>query len=785
MNPCGVPPAAAPVARIRSSRREKRACECARVRWDIDSVLSPLRARVMPLDTPSSLGNDDRAAALIQAAYRRHQERTETARRARTKAFEALEEADEAMINGRKGLMTKLQSKLSGGLAGKLSRGMQRMRVTNAFKTVGPSEPAPVEEETSVVLPSLSSNALLDIIESLKLGNTFALIDAMAILQAATVLFAKEKSVNYVTAEPEGHVVVVGDLHGQLHDLLFILKERGMPSRSMKFVFNGDIVDRGNHGCEIALLLCALKLAMPDCVFINRGNHEEAFINIYSGFEEECLAKYDHKVFQLFQKCFDWLPYACVVNGTALVVHGGPPCSDGATVEQLKDLPRGPECVRVPVDNTRASWYKDVVWSDPHPDSSFVGVVGSHRGAGLLWGKDVTEKFLARNDLDVIIRSHQCVQGGVETCHGGKVFTLFSASRYCGTGENKGAILAFAHGDRVPKPQNALVWNIPSGTGLVSYERIKSERKGKDAVNDAVALQVREYIIEHKADLTRHWSMVSSKRKTAPHLINLFEWADGLTKVLKIKVLWSKVFDKLVKQEYIEMMRGKRYVRWRDFLGDYTVQLKGGCKEWQNQVVSRITSAVLQSGKDLITAFDDIDSDHSGTISRIEFNLAVRASIPSLSVLSDAQLATVWSAFDVDNSGAVDFEEFSLMLRRSMDSKENEGKVGVRWSTSGCEKEARACDWEQNLSEAFGRLFYSHRKELFHIWHSNFELDESNSMGKEDFVAMLRALDESTGKHLLTEEGLKTLADGMDLNGDGRIDFKEFCSNIGEMASTY
>ena len=49
--------------------------------------------------------------------------------------------------------------------------------------------------------------------------------------------------------------------------------------------------------------------------------------------------------------------------------------------------------------------------------------------------------------------------------------------------------------------------------------------------------------------------MVSSKRKTAPHLINLFEWADGLTKVLKIKVLWSKVFDKLVKQEYIEMKR--------------------------------------------------------------------------------------------------------------------------------------------------------------------------------------------------------------------------------------
>ena len=108
------------------------------------------------------------------------------------------------------------------------------------------------------------------------------------------------------------------------------------------------------------------------------------------------------------------------------------------------------------------------------------------------------------------------------------------------------------------------------------------------------------------------------------HLINLFEWADGLSKVLKIKILWSKVFEKLVKTEHVEMMNGKRYVKWKEFLGEYTVKLRGGCKEWQDHVVSRITSAVLQSGNDLLTAFDEMDADKNGVISQNEFNTALR-----------------------------------------------------------------------------------------------------------------------------------------------------------------
>ncbi len=46
-------------------------------------------------------------------------------------------------------------------------------------------------------------------------------------------------------------VTVVGDLHGQLADLLTILHDHGLPSLRNMYLFNGDIVDRGKNSCEV------------------------------------------------------------------------------------------------------------------------------------------------------------------------------------------------------------------------------------------------------------------------------------------------------------------------------------------------------------------------------------------------------------------------------------------------------------------------------------------------------------------------------------------------------
>lgn len=55
-------------------------------------------------------------------------------------------------------------------------------------------------------------------------------------------------------------VVVVGDVHGQLHDVLFLLRDAGFPADDRFFVFNGDYVDRGAWGLEVFLLLLAWKV---------------------------------------------------------------------------------------------------------------------------------------------------------------------------------------------------------------------------------------------------------------------------------------------------------------------------------------------------------------------------------------------------------------------------------------------------------------------------------------------------------------------------------------------
>ena len=74
----------------------------------------------MALETPSSLGNDDRAAMMIQAAYRRHQARADAGRRAKTTALETLAEpgilALRSVTKNHRENTLKLQR--AGGLAG-------------------------------------------------------------------------------------------------------------------------------------------------------------------------------------------------------------------------------------------------------------------------------------------------------------------------------------------------------------------------------------------------------------------------------------------------------------------------------------------------------------------------------------------------------------------------------------------------------------------------------------------------------------------------------------------
>ena len=95
------------------------------------------------------------------------------------------------------------------------------------------------------------------------------------ILRRCFALQQPMPNVRRVNLKPGQRLTVVGDLHGQLADLLHIFSQNGWPDENSLYVFNGDFVDRGPCGVEVVLALYAWQLCLPDCVFLNRGNHED------------------------------------------------------------------------------------------------------------------------------------------------------------------------------------------------------------------------------------------------------------------------------------------------------------------------------------------------------------------------------------------------------------------------------------------------------------------------------------------------------------------------------
>jgi len=80
------------------------------------------------------------------------------------------------------------------------------------------------------------------------------------VLTAHKILHKERNCVHIDDLDSVSNVVVVGDIHGQLHDLLFLLKDTGFPCQNRCYVFNGDYVDRGAWGLETFLVLLSWKV---------------------------------------------------------------------------------------------------------------------------------------------------------------------------------------------------------------------------------------------------------------------------------------------------------------------------------------------------------------------------------------------------------------------------------------------------------------------------------------------------------------------------------------------
>jgi serine/threonine-protein phosphatase PP1 catalytic subunit len=234
-------------------------------------------------------------------------------------------------------------------------------------------------------------------------------------------------------------IIVVGDLHGNIDDLLRIFTRCGYPPET-KYIFLGDYVDRGQNSIEVFLLLVALKVRHPDCIYMLRGNHESESMTSVYGFRAEVRRRLNKQIFGNFIRVFKYLPIAAVIDNKVFCVHGGI-SKDLHKVDQLLKMKKPDQ---IPQEGIIA----DLLWSDP--TSEVENFQLSDRNVGYLFGAKPLCKFLDQNGLELLVRSHESCDRGFswpfENAGRGQrsLLTIFSSTDYCDE-SNDAAVL------RVPK----------------------------------------------------------------------------------------------------------------------------------------------------------------------------------------------------------------------------------------------------------------------------------------------------------------------------------------------
>ncbi|GAW82989.1 serine/threonine protein phosphatase 7 [Plasmodium gonderi] len=432
-------------------------------------------------------------------------------------------------------------------------------------------------------------------------------------------------------------LIVLGDVHGQLNDVLWLFNRFGLPSSNNIYVFNGDIADRGENATEIFLLLFTFKLCNYDSVIINRGNHECSYMNEVYGFYNEVLSKYDNAVFDLFQGIFQLLGLAVNIQNQIFVVHGGLSRYQDITLKDIDELNRKKHEILHPEEYEDTIIF-DLLWSDPQKKN---GIGSNARGNNCItFGPDITELFLKNNNLDILIRSHQVPKTlkGIESHHEGKCITLFSASNYCNKIKNLGAAIVFNQDltlevQEYMSPSLDIIRetfeeNQKLREKVLHSSKILNLEKNAQRNNNKISTECQmNDILNCLSTLICYeknalWNNLYKQDKDNTGVIHINIWREELEKLTKTKkVPWIYLCKKL-------KMIENNHVNYNSILNRFKINYEPSHnfvnKEWKNECFQHLYEALLKADLSLRETLMVFDKNLDGKVSFSEFEQVLK-----------------------------------------------------------------------------------------------------------------------------------------------------------------
>ena len=233
-------------------------------------------------------------------------------------------------------------------------------------------------------------------------------------------------------------LLVLGDLHGCYSCLKAALMQADFfakveayhadPAKNpdMKLVLLGDYIDRGRFSyAGILRTAMQLFLAVPDHVYLLRGNHEyyvelngRTLAPVRPAEAYTSIAKVaPNEVFQAYRLLFEALPNMLFFDRT-MFVHAGIP-RDATIAERWKGLPslNDPE-IRF-----------QMLWSDP-ADADAIPDALQQENARFPFGRKQFRAFMSKIGATTMIRGHERVIEGFKEIYAtpeARLLTLFSA----------------------------------------------------------------------------------------------------------------------------------------------------------------------------------------------------------------------------------------------------------------------------------------------------------------------------------------------------------------------